>query len=146
MRMLHKQKRQGFTLIELLAVITILGLLATVVVVSVVRDLRVDGINVVKIQIQNFENALNMFKYKFDRYPRSDEGLQVLADKGILEGGFVPPDPWETKYEYYCPSNIDFDAPYDIICYGADSRPGGEDENADITNHSMRAELMMANQ
>jgi len=146
MRIVHKQKEHGFTLIELLAVITILGLLATVVVMSVVGKIKDAKIEVTKTQIQNFENALKMYKYKFDRYPRTDEGLDILAEKGILDGGYVPPDPWKNKYEYYCPSNINFDAPFDIISYGADGRPGGDDENADITNHSIREELMRANE
>jgi general secretion pathway protein G len=45
----------------------------------------------------------------------------------------VPKDPWGGEYVYRYPGQLNPEG-YDLICYGADGRPGGTDENADLTN------------
>ncbi|NIR03408.1 MAG: type II secretion system protein GspG, partial [Gemmatimonadales bacterium] len=45
-------------------------------------------------------------------------------------------DPWQTPYDYRSPGQLDPNG-YDIISYGADGKPGGDDQNADITNLDM---------
>ena len=44
----------------------------------------------------------------------------------------MPKDPWGNEYIYKCPG--DENRPFEIISYGADGEPGGEDENADINS------------
>jgi general secretion pathway protein G len=41
-------------------------------------------------------------------------------------------DPWENPYVVRTPGEINVD--FDIVSYGADGQPGGEGEDADITN------------
>ncbi|HHX81599.1 MAG TPA: type II secretion system protein GspG, partial [Pseudomonadaceae bacterium] len=43
----------------------------------------------------------------------------------------VPADPWGQAYIYRFPGER---GEYDIISLGADGTPGGEGENADVTN------------
>ena len=43
----------------------------------------------------------------------------------------VPPDPWGKPYIYKSPGDH---GPYDIISYGADGVPGGDDNNHDVTS------------
>jgi len=43
----------------------------------------------------------------------------------------IPLDPWSREYVYRCPGTR---GEFDIISYGADGRPGGQDEDADIGN------------
>ena len=50
---------------------------------------------------------------------------------GYLKKNKVPKDPWQNEYVYLAPG---VNGDYDIICYGADGIPGGEDENKDINS------------
>ena len=50
---------------------------------------------------------------------------------GYLEKGRVPKDPWGNDFVYLSPG---LKGDFDIISYGADGVPGGEDENEDINN------------
>ena len=136
--MTRKTRRQGFTLIELLAVIAILGLLMGFVAISVAGRLDEAKRKLAKNQIMTFEQALQHFYYDNSRYPRTDEGLEILAQKGYLEKDFVPKDPWGNSYAYYW-GDVDPNK-YTIICYGKDGQPGGEGINADITNHTIEQE------
>jgi general secretion pathway protein G len=43
----------------------------------------------------------------------------------------VPVDPWGNPYIYKAPGSH---GDYDLLSYGKDGRPGGDGENADITN------------
>ena len=45
----------------------------------------------------------------------------------------VPLDPWGEPYHYDCPGNHNKKG-VDIYSYGPDKAPGGEGDNADITN------------
>ena len=136
-RSMTHRASSGFTLIELLAVIAILGLLMGFVAISVAGRLDKAKVSMAELQIKSFENALNQFYYNENRYPRTDEGLDILAKKKLLEKDYVPLDPWKHPFAYYW-GDVDPNK-YTIICYGKDGQPGGEDVNADITNHSIEA-------
>ena len=70
---------------------------------------------------------------------RRRKGLQALNQRpgGVdrWDGPYlkkeVPPDPWGKPYIYKSPGDH---GPYDIISYGADGVPGGEDNNRDISS------------
>jgi general secretion pathway protein G len=139
-----KNENQGFTLIELMVVIIILGILAMWVAPKIMS--RPEEAKQVKarLDIQNLETALKLYKLDNGSYPSTDQGLQALVELpesgtipkkwkkgGYLEKGRVPKDPWGNDFVYLSPGlNGDFD----IISYGADGVPGGEDENKDINN------------
>lgn len=129
----------GFTLLELLVVIVIIGLLAAYVGPKYFAQLGKSEITVTKAQLVAFEKALDTFRLDLGRYPTTEEGLAVLvakpANASKWNGPYlrkeVPPDPWGHPYLYRSPgSNGDFE----IRSLGKDGQPGGEDENADITN------------
>jgi general secretion pathway protein G len=46
-----------------------------------------------------------------------------------------PRDPWGHAYQYNSPGA---NAPYEVICYGADGREGGEGGDADITSTNLK--------
>lgn len=134
----HKQG--GFTLVELLVVLAILALLAGLVGPQVLKQLDGAKTKTAGVQIKDLESSLEIYKLEVGRYPNSDEGLQALIEKPAGSTGWngpylkakaVPNDPWEREYAYKYPGeNGDFD----IISYGEDGQPGGEGDNADITN------------
>jgi general secretion pathway protein G len=130
--------QRGFTLVELMVVLVILALLSGVVSFSVRGYLIKSKQNIAKVEISKMMQALDTFYANFDRYPSSEEGLNVLAahtedfPEGILN--VVPKDPWKHSYEYRSPG---VSTPYEIICFGADHRDGGSGGDSDITSVSI---------
>ncbi len=136
------KKRGGFTLIELMVVIVILSILAVYVAPKLVgREEQAKQVKA-RVDIQGLETALKLYKLDNGMYPTTDQGLEALVEapesgkvpKNWREGGYIEKskiskDPWGNEYIYLCPGSHD---DYDIVSYGADGDPGGENENKDI--------------
>jgi general secretion pathway protein G len=97
-----------------------------------------------RIQIESIETALKLYRLDNGEYPSTEQGLEALVEPptagqlpkawrkgGYLEKGKVPKDPWGNDYIYLCPGLHD---DFDLMSYGADGEPGGEDNNADINS------------
>lgn len=137
-------KNKGFTLIELMVVIVILGILATLIVPRIMdRPGQAKQLKA-KMQIESLETALKLYKLDNGTYPTTEEGLQALVAApasneamknyrkgGYLDKGVVPKDPWNGEYVYLSPGSH---GDYDLISYGKDGVPGGDDENQDISS------------
>jgi general secretion pathway protein G len=121
-----------------MVVLVIVAMLAGIVTVNVQGYLLRSKQNIAKVEIAKMIGAIDTFYAQFDRYPTNEEGLGVLAEKtedfpaGILT--FLPKDPWKHPYEYRCPGTTE---PYEILCFGADHREGGEGADLDITSMSL---------
>jgi general secretion pathway protein G len=133
----------GFTLIELMVVIVILGILAGLVLPRFMGRTEEARRTKARLQIENLEGALKLYKLDNGAYPTTDQGLEALVQKpstgviprnwregGYLEKGKVPEDPWGRPYAYISPGikNKDFD----LRSLGADGEEGGEGENEDV--------------
>ena len=130
--------QRGFTLIELLVAIVILGLIVGVAGPRVVGFLSGARSDTARLQIEEFNASLDLFKLEVGRYPTSQEGLQALVQQPSGLAGWngpylrkpsVPKDPWKNDYHYVSPGQH---GPYDISSLGADNREGGDGENKDI--------------
>jgi general secretion pathway protein G len=129
----------GFTLIELIVVVAIIGLLAGLVVPQFIKQEEKATAKAVKAQIELLGTALDTFRLDVGRYPNSQEGLQALNQRpgGVdrWDGPYLkkelPSDPWGKPYIYKSPGDH---GPYDILSYGADGVPGGQDNNRDISS------------
>ena len=134
----------GFTLIELMVVIVILGILVSFIAPRLMG--RPDEAKQVKarIQMESLETAIKLYKLDNGIYPATEQGLQALVEQpqtgtlpkkwrkgGYLEKGKVPKDPWGNEFIYLSPG---VHGDYDIIAYGADGVPGGEEFNKDINS------------
>ena len=133
--------QRGMTLIELLVVLVILGLIASLAGPQVMKYLGSAKTDTAKQQIHLFDGVLDGYKLDNGRYPSTQEGLAALvaAPAGVgswkgpyLKKNSVPKDPWGNDYIYASPGEQN--RPYDILCYGADGKPGGEGENKDVNN------------
>jgi general secretion pathway protein G len=134
-----KRRDRGFTLIELLIVMVILGLLAALVGPRMFGKVGKSRQKAAKAQITLFETALDTYKLDTSKYPTTSQGLEALRTQpsGVerWDGPYlpkaVPMDPWGHPYEYRYPGEH---GDYDIISYGADGSPGGDEENMDIVS------------
>ncbi len=133
------------TLIEIMVVITILGLIATVVTVNVLDKLDEAKVETAKTQIKVLEEALDQFRRDSGFYPSTEQGLNALIDKpsmgripkryaskGYLKATKIPQDPFGCDYQYYSPGLQGHD--YEIYSLGRDCQDGGEDSDADIAS------------
>jgi general secretion pathway protein G len=142
-KILRKVRSGGFTLIEIMVVIVILGILAGLVLPRFMGRTEEAKKIKAKLQIENLEAALKLYKLDTGMYPTTEQGLEALVQKpatgavpgnwregGYLEKGKVPQDPWNRPYVYVSPGikNKDFD----LKSLGGDGEEGGEGENADI--------------
>lgn len=139
MRTKDKKTRRGFSLIELIVVLVILGLLATVVGPQVMSRLGKGKVEIAKVQIDQLEGALGLFRFDVGRYPSTAEGMIALnQNPGIqnwsgpyLDKKNLPKDPWGRDYQYRSPGQ---NGDYDLYSLGADGIEGGDSDNADITS------------
>ncbi len=135
---------QGFTFLELMVVVVILGLLATYIAPRFMG--RTDDAKAVKarVDIAGLETALKLYKLDNGVYPTTEQGLRALVEKpstgeplpnwkekGYLEKGKIPTDPWNREYIYLCPG---LHGDYDVMSYGADGVVGGEGKDHDINS------------
>ncbi len=138
-----RRRDRGFTLIELMVVIVILGILAGLVLPRFMGRTEEAKRTKARLQIENLESALKLYKLDNGAYPSTEQGLDALVKKpssgtvpnswregGYLEKGQIPMDPWNRPYMYLSPGvkNKDFD----LKSLGADGEEGGEGENQDV--------------
>jgi len=131
----------GFSLVELMVVLFIIGLLAAVVAINVLP--QGDKARVVKAHadIATLGQAMEMYRLDNATYPGIGEGLAALKTppaslalpQNYKTGGYVkdiPNDPWGRPYQYQVPGRNG--AAFEIFSLGADGKPGGEGNDADV--------------
>jgi len=135
--------QKGFTLIEIMVVVIILGILAGLVLPRFMGRTEEARRTKAKIQIENLESALKLYKLDNGAYPSTEQGLEALVQKpalgflpknwregGYLEKGKIPLDPWGRPYVYLSPGVKSKE--FDLKSLGADGEEGGEGENEDV--------------
>lgn len=135
------KRHRGFSLVELMVVLVILGMLAGLVAFKTRSYLLHGKQNAAKVEISKISQALESFYAANDRYPTNEEGLDALAKpsskfpEGLLTK--LPRDPWGHPYQYNNPGR---NGPFEVICYGADGREGGDAANQDISSDDHETE------
>jgi general secretion pathway protein G len=132
-----KSSESGFTLVELMVVIVIVGLLTTVVALTVLPRLGQATVQKAKTDIAMLDQAIEAYRIDNVSYPTAAQGLAALvaprtgakAGEGYIKK--LPDDPWKRPYVYAMPGQH---GAFDIASLGADGAPGGTGENADIGN------------
>ena len=138
------RRRRGFTLLELLVVLAIIATLVAVVAPAIFRNVGDAKTDAAKSQIEILTLALDAYRLDNDSYPTSEQGLAALrvrptagASPHNWRGPYLrkdaPPDPWGRPYLYVAPG-VENPTSYDLYTLGRDGKPGGSDEDADITS------------
>jgi len=139
-RAAHLPRQRGFTLLEIMVVVAIIAILSTVVVLNLAGKTQEAAVVRAKSDIQTLTSALQLYKLDNFNYPSTQQGLDALRER---PGGNpaapnwkryvdrLPNDPWGEPYQYLSPGQR---GDFDIFSNGADNRPGGEKDNADIGN------------
>lgn len=133
-------RQSGFTLLEIMVVVAIIAILSTVVVLNLVGKTHEASVARAKGDIQALTSALQLYKLDNFTYPTTQQGLESLQQKP--DGNppapnwkryvdRLPSDPWGHPYQYLNPGQH---GDFDVYSTGADGRPGGEGENADVGN------------
>lgn len=136
--------RRGLTLIELVVVLVVIGLLAGLVAPQILGRVSDARETTAKTQIELLGVALENYHLDNGVYPSSQQGLGALRAKpsGLPDarnwrGPYlkkdVPVDPWGRPYLYKSPGDKDR-AGFDIQTLGRDGKPGGSDEDADLSS------------
>ena len=141
-------REEGFSLIEIMAALTIFGIVVGLVAVNVTGSLTQAKVKSAKIAMETIAGAIEEFRRDCNRYPSTDEGLKALVDKpadcrnykpgGYLSKTEVPRDPWDHEFLYNSPPLEAKNFKYEIVSYGADGAPGGQNEDEDINSNTMK--------
>lgn len=135
----HRDER-GFTLLEMLVVLAIMGLLAAIIAPQVLKYLGSSRTQSAKVQIQNIDAALQLFRLDVGRFPTQEEGLNAVVTAPSTAAGWNGPylqkssaltDPWGTAYQYRSPGKH---GDVDVYSLGSDKAEGGTGEAADVGN------------
>ena len=127
----------GFTLIELIVVIALVAVLAAVIAPNLLGKATEANRKSATIQLEKIANSVELYRLETGRYPEELSDL-VRRPSGVerWNGPYVRKlsqlqDPWGNDLVMQRPGE---NGPFDIISYGADGRPGGEGDDADIVS------------
>ena len=125
----RRSRRAGITLIEMLVVITIIALFSAIAYQRLTPALEQGRVTAARTQIESLMAALQRFNIEHGKFPTHEEGIQAVRPFLTKD---IPADPWGNEYVYIYPGEHGPEP--DVLSYGADGQPGGEEANADITS------------
>ena len=129
---------RGMTLIEVLAVVVILGLLAVTLTVGLSGKIGKAKHEIARTQISQIVTQVQSFQLEKHALPTANEGLRVLTQDPKSSYYLEPEkllDPWSNPYQYLVPGPGG--QPYEIVSLGADNKPGGTGEDADLSSAAL---------
>jgi len=129
----------GFSLLELLVVLTIIGLLATLVAPKVTKYLSGAKSGTAMAQMSSIAQALELYRLEVGSLPSQEAGLFALLEKPANRPRWNGPyldrpsaltDPWGTNYQYRIPGET---GEFDLFSVGADKAVGGTGDDSDLS-------------
>jgi general secretion pathway protein G len=143
LRTISSARRAGFTLIEILVVIVVIAILATMVAPNIFQHVGAAKSATATSQIEMMGTALDAYRLDNGHYPTTQQGLDALWQMPSVDAPMnwrgpylrkaIPLDPWNNPYLFLSPGDVN-PGGYDLTSLGADGRPGGTGEDADINS------------
>nr|WP_281358292.1 type II secretion system major pseudopilin GspG [Pseudoalteromonas caenipelagi] len=129
-------KQSGFSLLEVMVVLVIIGMIMSIVAPNIMGSQEEAAIDKAHLDIQQLEDAMNMYKLKNKAFPTTEQGLEALVTQTTIDpvpkrfpdGGFIsklPEDPWGNPYQLVSPGEM---GKIDIFSMGPDGEVGTEDD------------------
>lgn len=134
--------RRGFTFLEIMLVVVIIGILASIVALSLRGRSKEAKVHAAQAEMEIISTALEQYEIENGMYPTTEQGLDALLRRPAtspepknwkspyLKKGQDINDPWDNPYQYAQPGRNNTDG-YDLMSTGPDGVEGGGD---DITN------------
>ena len=135
----YRRRSSGaFTIVEIMVVVVIIAALATMIAPKFFGQIGKTKHTVAEQKLKTLESVVDAFYLSYDRLPERLEDVVVRPADIAEEQWDVPAikskdllDPWGNTYIYKMPGEHGM---YDLYTLGKDGQPGGEHENADISN------------
>jgi general secretion pathway protein G len=121
--------RRGFSLLEVIIAVSIIALLATLVVPRLTKFLSGANESKAVAEVNSLANTVKLYMASETTGRLTDDfQLEQLldGDDPYLNSPEDLVDPWGNNYEIIIPGERNLD--FDIICYGADGKPGGDED------------------
>ncbi len=123
MRRLRMTGQHGMTLIEILIVITILGLVMTLVGSRVIKQFGKAKIKTSQLAMHQLSQAITEYQLDHNKIPSASEGLDSLVPEYMET---LPNDGFGNPFHYEVPGQGG--KPFDLVSDGPDGSPGTEDD------------------
>ena len=130
------KRAAGFTLLEMLAVIVLIGIIGTVVVTQVGKNMDKGKYGAGKAQLITLSQKIENYALDNGTPPQQLEDLVTKpANAPNWQGPYAKEselkDPWGHAFGYKYPGDH---GSFDLIFYGRDGKPGGEGYDKDVGN------------
>ena len=129
-------RASGFTLLEMLAVIVLIGIIGSVVVTQVGKNVDKGKYGAGKAQLTTLSQKIENYALDNGAPPQQLQALLVKpADAPNWQGPYAKEselrDPWQHPFGYAYPGQ---NGSFDLIFYGQDGKPGGDGYSKDVGN------------
>lgn len=130
------RRARGFTLLEMLAVIVLIGIIGTVVVTQVGKNVDKGKYGAGKAQLTTLSQKIENYALDNGAPPAQLSDLVAKPSNAPnWQGPYAKPsdlkDPWGHAFGYKYPGTH---GSFDLIFYGQDGQPGGEGYSQDVGN------------
>nr|WP_275423310.1 type II secretion system major pseudopilin GspG [Pseudoalteromonas sp. MMG022] len=140
------KKQAGFSLLEVMVVLVIIGMIMSIVAPNIMGQQEEAALDKAKLDIQQLEDAMNMYKLKNKAFPTTEQGLEALVNQTTIDpvpkrfpdGGFIsklPEDPWGNPYQLVSPGEM---GKIDIFSMGPDGEVGTDDDIGNWDDETQR--------
>ncbi|MVO18478.1 type II secretion system major pseudopilin GspG [Parasedimentitalea huanghaiensis] len=138
-RPVRRKRNAGISLLEIMVVLAIIALVVGLAAPRLMGNFGRAKTMVAEAQMENVKGALQLYYIDLGRYPSEAEGLKALLSAPTGAKGWRGPymdkeedisDPWGRILLYRSPGT---DKAFDLVTYGRDGHPGGENEDGDLS-------------